>query len=637
MTKTYTTTFGLDPAHVCTGDFDQKALLGGKGAGLCGLTRMGVPVPPGIIVTTEAYKAYQSDPAVLDAIVAEVESYLPAMAAATGIEGTPVVSVRSGAPVSMPGMMDTILNVGLTPDRLGYWASLIGRDTALDSARRLIQMLGSTVYQIDADEFEHCLTAIREADGADTDANLSLAARKLVVAEFASIFTKHTGISVPHEASAQIKASIEAVFKSWGNDRAKHYRAMHNISESMGTACVIQAMAFGNASGLSGSGVLFTRNPTTGENAVFGEFLPCAQGEDVVAGVRTPLALDAMSEQGPEWAAMHDQIITTVKAIEASLGDVQDIEFTIQSGKLWVLQTRAAKRTQAAALRILSDYRKEGLATTAQYLRAVTSAMLSAAEAPTVSPAYKVAPAATGLPASVGVAVGRPVYTAEEAVSAAAKGEAVVLVRNMTDPDDLAGMAAAVAVVTNTGGATCHAAVVARAIAKPCVVGCGNVVEAVQASGAAKITVDGSTGRIWTSGDVPVVEGDKALVDEFYGLAKATLRTRIVGADPKVADLILVDEWLGNPEALDDKFAAVDARIKAGQKISYVFDGKSQSLLLSVLPSLGGRRPKMMARIEAHAVIRDIPCAVVPDRYAAGYNVVSLAALFDKIDKEVTA
>lgn len=559
--------FGLSDFE-SKGDFDQKFLLGGKGAGLCGMAKLGLPVPPGLVVTTEAFKAYRKDPKqTLTDIMAEVLPLLPSLAKQAGIECSPIVSVRSGAPVSMPGMMDTILNVGLCNATFKYWADSLGRRTALDSTRRLVQMIGSTVYGVDADRFEECLTNIRAAYTAATDADLPEPALRVVLNEFVGIFEATAKCKFPSTMEAQLEASIQAVFESWGNERAIDYRRMQGIDESMGTAVVIQTMVFGNAAGLSGSGVLFTRNPSNGDNVVFGEFLPNAQGEDVVAGVRTPLNLNEMHKQGGEWGQMEDLIVKTAKEIETTLNDVQDIEFTIQSGKLFVLQTRNAKRTASAAVKIATDLYKEGKLTRTQYVKKISSSDFAGAQVPAVSPSFKTKPATVGLPASSGVVTGKAVLTSDEAVKQAKKGP-VVLVRGMTDPDDLAGMAAAVAIVTDTGGATCHAAVVARAIGTACVVGCGDASKKIKEGD--MVTVDGATGRVWVGVDVPVSHGNLDDCMFFLREMKKELNIELLGSDSRMSDLILMNEWADVPSLLDERLAELSTRRDAGDHIVFV-------------------------------------------------------------------
>lgn len=481
-----------------------KDALGGKGAGLVEMSQMGVPVPPGFIVPTQASKDYAklTNPADRQAFVAalmpKVMAEYEALSALLGY--APLVSVRSGAPVSMPGMMDTILNVGLVSSTLDSWDMKLGARARLDSQRRLIQMLGSTAYGVDASKFEKDLADLKHFAAAKEDKDLSAENLEKVVSSFLKIFSDAKGEAFPDSVEAQLRAAVVAVLESWNNERAKTYRKLNNISDDMGTAVVIQAMVFGNANDDSGSGVLFSRNSSNGANEITGEFLPNAQGEDVVAGIRTPLELLKMKDMWPE---VLNQLNEQTCALEAHYKDMVDIEFTVENKTLYILQCRVGKRTALAAFQIAYDMVQEGTITKAEAIKRVTKEQYKVTKRPVVDPSFKVEPNAKGLFGSAGVASGKPVFSSQAAVDCS---EACILVTEETDPDDIAGMAKAAGVLTATGGQTSHAAVVARSMNKPCVVGASGVVELVMSSNVAKITIDGATGNVWFNVDVPVVD-----------------------------------------------------------------------------------------------------------------------------------
>ena len=465
-------------------------ILGGKGAGLVWMDSQGINVPPGIIIPTTAWASFQKSPATtMKAIEKAITPYLKRMETKFGY--LPLLSVRSGARVSCPGMMDTILNVGLDKDSFEEWSSRVGAECAMDSVKRLVVMYGNVVKGIPREDLE-----------AETYQEALKVYRRRAEEDFPS-------------AREQLLQSIAAVFGSWNNDRAKFYRKMNNIPDEWGTACVIQAMVFGNLNDQSGTGVLFTRNADTGDSSIMGEFLINAQGEDVVAGIATPMKLEEMSSWNAE---VHTELCQTVKKLEALKKDVQDVEFTIQDGKLYILQTRNAKRSAQAGLKIALDMVAEGLLTGREALARLTGGMLDKASAPVVDPSFKVPPFATGIPACSGVVTGIPVYSAEEAVKSKVP---CVLITKETTPDDIAGMNAAVGVVTMHGGATSHAAVVARGMNKPCVVGVGKDVDDFKGL-PGKVSFDGATGRIWIC-EVPT----KACPPELIAAVRSMVTTAV--------------------------------------------------------------------------------------------------------------
>lgn len=492
-------------------DKTAKNTLGGKGIGLVRMTQAGFSVPPGFIIPTTACNEFRAlqDGADLGwwiALKAEI------MAKDAGLKKhfgfAPLVAVRSGAPISMPGMMDTILNVGLNDANLNEWQKRIGDRAALDSYRRLIQMLGHTAYGIAADVFENILALARETQGVKTDAELSVFRLEIVVDDYLHAFQKEVGYPFPQDRNAQLDAAIKAVFDSWMNPRAIEYRRINKIDEAMGTAVNVQAMVFGNMGEDSGTGVLFTRNPSTGEPGISGEFLPDAQGEDVVAGIRTPFNVSLMTDLGPGWHSTYMDLKAACFKLEEMYRDMVDLEFTVQQGHLYILQSRTGKRSARAAFKIATDMVREGVINRAEARSRLTVEQLKVVTRPTIDPAYNVAPDFIGLPACPGVVTGIAVRSSEEAVKLAATGAKVILVTHETTPDDIAGMNAAVGILTKTGGATSHAAVVARAMDRVCVVGCTSIVP--EHFDGHKVTLDGSTGRVWVHKDVPVIDSSEA-------------------------------------------------------------------------------------------------------------------------------
>ena len=491
------------------GAFYNKDVLGGKGAALCLMARQGLNVPPGFIITTETCNQYRSlgthdKFAFIDALMTEVIPFLGDLE--NKFDYAPLVSVRSGAPVSMPGMMDTILNVGLTDDNQAQWEKRIGERATADSKRRLVQMLGATAYHVPAEVFEFQLAKIKKQFGAASDTDLTTEGLQHVFHAYCEAFKANTGFALPsNSAKDQLRAAIVAVFDSWSNPRAIEYRKINKISESMGTAVTVQAMVFGNMGEDSGTGVLFTRDPSTGEAGMMGEFLTNAQGEDVVAGVRTPVNVTKMAALGPAWAETHKELLALCGTLEDSYLDMVDIEFTVQQGELFVLQSRAGKRSARAAFKIAFDLVAQGVINKKEALQRLTREQFKTVRRPNVDPSFAVKANAKGLPACPGVAVGRPVFSSKEVLEAT---DAVILVTHETDPNDIAGMAKAAGVLTKTGGATSHAAVVARAMDKVCVVGCTELdIEALKAKAkSGLVTICGSTGRVWFGVDVPVID-----------------------------------------------------------------------------------------------------------------------------------
>lgn len=482
------------------GDPKRRDLLGGKGAGLAEMTSLGLPVPPGFTISTDACRSYSQSGKLPEELEAEVADALRTLENRMSMRfGDPkaplLVSVRSGARASMPGMMDTVLNLGLNDETVAGLAKLTGNHRfALDAYRRFITMYANVVQGISRDKFEAALDDARvrasAGKGIDpsrlnaeelrrkiTDADIPEAELENVVHAFKAIVKEATGSDFPSDPKAQLWGAIKAVFDSWGNHRAIVYRRMHNIPDHWGTACNIQSMVFGNLGDTSATGVAFTRDPSTGERVLYGEWLPNAQGEDVVAGIRTPMPLrvdqkgsaDALETRMPNAFGKLVQIGAT---LEKHFRDMQDLEFTIQDGTLYMLQCRAAKRTGKAAVRIAVEMVREGLLTKDEALVRVDAASLDQLLHPTLDPTAPKTLIASGLAASPGAAQGKIVFSADEAERRASQGEAVILVRVETSPEDIHGMKAARGILTARGGMTSHAAVVARGMGKPCVAGC---------------------------------------------------------------------------------------------------------------------------------------------------------------------
>ena len=502
------------------GDATMRLHLGGKGANLAEMTNLGVPVPPGFTIATEVCKLYYENekqyPAGLDAQIDEnLQKVENAMNAKFGDAENPLLlSVRSGAAVSMPGMMDTILNLGLNDDTVkGLIARSENERFAYDAYRRFVQMFGNVVLRVAHDEFEHLLEARKKAKGVTLDTELDAADLLALVHEFKQITKRKTGADFPDEPRQQLDMARDAVFESSGNPRAITYRRLNDISEELGrTAVNVQAMVFGNMGGSSGTGVAFTRNPSTGANVFYGEFLMNAQGEDVVAGIRTPLPIAELQNLSPD---AYTQLVDIGQRLEKHYRDMQDVEFTIQDGQLFMLQTRNGKRTGQAAVRIAVEMVEEGLIDKNTALTRVPAGDLDQLLHPRVNPNATVEVIAQGLPASPGAAVGKVVFTATRAEERAAAGEKVILVRAETSPEDIGGMDAAEGILTARGGMTSHAAVVARGMGKCCVAGCGSLfihedarefyAQGKRYAEGDYITLNGSTGDV-LSGQVALIQ-----------------------------------------------------------------------------------------------------------------------------------
>jgi len=459
------------------GGADLKDLLGGKGANLAEMCRIGLPVPPGFTISTRICGAYQESGRLPDGVQEEVDANLArleeVMGRRFGDAGVPLlVSVRSGAAVSMPGMMDTVLNLGLNDETLeGLAASTGNRRSALDAYRRLIHMFGDVVMGMDHENFELALGETKRERGAVLDTDLDAGGMQEVVARYKRIYKEHIHEEFPQDPREQLRRAILAVFRSWNADRAVRYREIEKITGLLGTAVNVQTMVFGNLGDTSGTGVCFTRNPSTGENVFYGEYLVNAQGEDVVAGIRTPELIGRLADDMPE---CYRQLIEIKDLLEQHYKDMQDLEFTVQEGQLFMLQTRTGKRTAQAAVRIAVEMVEEGLIDAATALRRVEPAQLERLLHPTFDPdAERIVLSSAGLPASPGAVSGRVVFNAEDAETWAARGEKVILVRRETSPEDIGGMHAAQGILTALGGMTSHAAVVARGMGKCCVAGCG--------------------------------------------------------------------------------------------------------------------------------------------------------------------
>ncbi len=503
--------------NIVEGNGTLGALLGGKGAGLAEMTLLSVPVPPGLTITTDVCRYYLEHGALPAELKPELIRCLLWLEQQTGKrlgDGRDplLVSVRSGAPISMPGMMDTVLNVGLNDESVQGLAQASGSQTfALDSYRRLLQMFGSVVLGVPKYAFQEASDEICAGLPEATEQELSERTLCLTIESFKKVIHEHTGHPFPQDPSTQLFMAVEAVFRSWRSDRAVFYRKLNGIADTMGTAVTVQAMVFGNRGLDSGTGVGFTRNPSTGAPLVFGEYLPNAQGEDIVAGVRTPLSISELADGMPQ---VYFELLELTEQLERHYKDAQDFEFTVESGKLFLLQTRAAKRAGLAAVKIAVDMANEGLITRQEALRRVNPAGVVEMLSPQLD-LSQVTEAAltTGLPASPGAAVGMLALSAAAAVSMHASGDPVILLTEETTADDIHGMDASVGFLTARGGATSHAAVVARGMGKCCITGARDI--AIESgTGRARIgaqtfgqgdwiSLDGSTGRIF-AGKVPL-------------------------------------------------------------------------------------------------------------------------------------
>jgi len=502
------------------GTRDMKAILGGKGANLAEMMNLGVPVPPGFTIACPVCIEYLRASSIADGLRAEVARNLERLEQTTGRGfGDPtsplLVSVRSGAPVSMPGMMETILNLGLNDRTVAGLAKQSGSARfAFDSYRRFIQMYGDVVLHVPIQSFEHLLKSKRMTSGVASDAELHEDVLRNLVEEYKQLVRASTGADFPVDPRQQLWGAVEAVWRSWTLKKAVDYRRVHGIDETLGTGVNVVAMVFGNMGDDSGTGVAFTRNPSTGEHRFYGEFLLNAQGEDVVAGIRTPLDIGEMAQRLP---TAHAELMTTQERLEQHYRDMQDIEFTVERGKLYLLQTRSGKRTAMAALRIATEMVDEQLIDRKEAVRRVQPDQLDQLLHPIIDGAVRATPIVNGLPASPGAASGQAVFDADVAVQRSAAGDSVILVREETTPEDFHGLVAARAVLTSRGGMTSHAAVVARGMGKCAVVGAKDMhVDVAQrhfTAGETRIiegdwiTLDGATGRVF-AGALPTIPSE---------------------------------------------------------------------------------------------------------------------------------
>ncbi len=532
------------------GNASMRNLLGGKGANLAEMTKIGLPVPQGFTVTTEACTRYYEDGKVIgEDIVEQIYDALAKTEEICGkkfgdLENPFLVSVRSGARASMPGMMDTILNLGLNDVAVKGLANLTQNERfAYDSYRRFIQMFSDVVMEIPKSYFERVLDDIKEQKGAKYDTDLNAEDMKDVVVRFKEIYKEKKGVDFPQDPKEQLMEAIKAVFRSWDNPRAIYYRRMNDIPSDWGTAVNVQSMVFGNMGDTSGTGVAFTRDPSTGEKKLYGEYLINAQGEDVVAGIRTPQKIETLQQVMPE---VYEQFVNIAKTLENHYRDMQDMEYTIERGKLYMLQTRNGKRTAAAALKIAVDLVNEGMITTDEAILKVEPRQLDSLLHPQFDAVAlkKAKEIAMGLAASPGAACGMVYFTAEEATAAAKSGKKVVLVRLETSPEDIEGMAHAQGILTARGGMTSHAAVVARGMGTCCVAGCGalRVDEEAKTATIGDIvfhegdwmSIDGSTGKVYAEA-IPTVDasvsGDFATLMDWADAARK-LRVRTNADNP---------------------------------------------------------------------------------------------------------
>ena len=526
------------------GDRSMADLLGGKGANLAEMTKLDLPVPPGFTITTEAcrhYLEHGGNPEGLDAEIAtHVASLEEQMGRRLGDPQDPLlVSVRSGARFSMPGMMETVLNIGLNDHSVEGLGEIADDERfAWDAYRRLLQMFGKTVLGIDGEEFESRLDAAKDSAGVATDVELSPAQLRELVGQFKAVIEHESGSPFPQDPHEQLLRAVRAVFDSWNTERAVIYRRRERIPDDLGTAVNVQAMAFGNVGEGSGTGVAFTRDPGSGEKGVYGDYLPDAQGEDVVAGIRNTLSLHDLEQLDKK---SYDELMSIMNTLESHYRDLCDIEFTVERGKLWMLQTRVGKRTAGAAFRIAMQLVDEGVISMNEAVERVTGAQLAQLMFPQFAADSTGELLAKGTNASPGAAVGKVVFESADAVAWAARGDSVILVRRETNPDDLAGMVAATGILTSRGGKTSHAAVVARGMGKTAVCGA----ETIEVRGAEKklrvgdreigegevISIDGSTGEVF-AGEVPVVQSP---VVRYF---EEGLDAALDGVDEPTADLV---------------------------------------------------------------------------------------------------
>ena len=582
------------------GDKSMKDLLGGKGANLAEMTKLGLPVPPGFTITTEACRAYLKESTVPESLATEVTTALRGVEDQMGRHlGDPsdplLVSVRSGAKFSMPGMMETVLNIGLNDESVLGLAAVSGNERfAWDSYRRLIQMFGKTVLDIDGDLFSDALDALKAERGVKGDTELTAEDLKGLVDTFKGIVKEQTGKDFPQDPRTQMDMGIEAVFRSWNTERARIYRRRERIPHDLGTAVNICTMVFGNMGENSGTGVCFTRDPSSGHSGVYGDYLENAQGEDVVAGIRNTLALSDLERINKP---VYDELRAIMRKLETHYRDMCDIEFTVERGKLWMLQTRVGKRTAAAAFRIATQLLGEKLITRDEALGRVTGDQLTQLMFPQFDAKAEKELIARGMAASPGAAVGKIAFNNAQAVEAAEKGIKTVLVRRETNPDDLPGMVAAEGVLTARGGKTSHAAVVARGMGKTCVCGAESLV-IDEAAGTVTIgdlvltaddtiAIDGQTGEIFR-GEVPVADSPVTtyLADGLEaGIAAA-------GEDQGTRELVeAVDKLLAHADKVRRLHVRANADTPLDSKRAIAFGAEGIGLCRTEHMFLGERRP----------------------------------------------
>ncbi|MBS4874572.1 MAG: pyruvate, phosphate dikinase [Actinomyces sp.] len=582
------------------GDKSMKDLLGGKGANLAEMTKLGLPVPPGFTITTEACRAYLKDSTVPESLATEVTRALRGVEDKMGRRlGDPsdplLVSVRSGAKFSMPGMMETVLNIGLNDESVLGLAAVSGNERfAWDSYRRLIQMFGKTVLDIDGDLFSDALDELKAERGVKGDTDLTAEDLKGLVDTFKGIVKEQTGNDFPQDPRTQMDMGIEAVFRSWNTERARIYRRRERIPHDLGTAVNICTMVFGNMGENSGTGVCFTRDPSSGHSGVYGDYLENAQGEDVVAGIRNTLALSDLERINKP---VYDELRAIMRKLETHYRDMCDIEFTVERGKLWMLQTRVGKRTAAAAFRIATQLLGEKLITRDEALGRVTGDQLTQLMFPQFDAKAEKELIARGMAASPGAAVGKIAFNNAQAVEAAEKGVKTVLVRRETNPDDLPGMVAAEGVLTARGGKTSHAAVVARGMGKTCVCGAESLV-IDEAAGTVTIgdlvltaddtiAIDGQTGEIFR-GEVPVADSPVTtyLADGLEaGIAAA-------GDDQGTRELVeAVDKLLAHADKVRRLHVRANADTPLDSKRAIAFGAEGIGLCRTEHMFLGERRP----------------------------------------------
>lgn len=596
------------------GNKSMKDLLGGKGANLAEMTRLGLPVPPGFTISTEACRAYLKDGSVPDTLETEVTAALRSvedtMGRQLGAGDDPLlVSVRSGAKFSMPGMMETVLNIGLNDESVEGLTKVSGSERfAWDSYRRLIQMFGKTVLDIDGDLFSDALDSLKKERGVEADVDLTAEDMRTLVDAFKKIVRDETGEDFPQDPRTQMDMATEAVFRSWNTERARIYRRRERIPDDLGTAVNICTMVFGNMGDTSGTGVCFTRDPSTGHSGVYGDYLPNAQGEDVVAGIRNTLQLSALEERDPK---SYQELRAIMRKLETHYRDLCDIEFTIERGKLWMLQTRVGKRTAAAAFRVATQLVDEKMITRDEALGRVTGDQLTQLMFPQFDASAQKELIARGMPASPGAAVGKIVFDNAQAEAAARDGVKCVLVRRETNPDDLPGMVAAEGVLTARGGKTSHAAVVARGMGKTAVVG-ADALDIDAAAGTVKVDgrvltsedtigIDGSTGEIFL-GDVPV--SDSPVTTYLSHGLEAGLE--VAGDDADMRELIAaVDRILVHADEVRRLHVRANADTPEDSRRALEFGAEGIGLCRTEHMFLGDRRPLVERAILSEAGSKD--------------------------------